>query len=49
MAPWFEPTFCPGGGYLEVDRLVGPIIDWYNVQFYNRERFIVLSLCIFPS
>ncbi|KAG8214826.1 hypothetical protein J3R82DRAFT_9975 [Butyriboletus roseoflavus] len=25
-----------GGGYLAVDKSVGSMIDWYNVQFYNQ-------------
>ncbi|KAG6821430.1 hypothetical protein H0H93_010154 [Arthromyces matolae] len=32
----FSPTMWPGGGYLKVDKSVGSLIDWYNVQFYNQ-------------
>ncbi|TFY60414.1 hypothetical protein EVG20_g7425 [Dentipellis fragilis] len=39
VAPWFEPNVWSGGGYLAIDKSVGSLIDWYNVQFYNR-RFI---------
>ncbi|PIL26022.1 hypothetical protein GSI_11776 [Ganoderma sinense ZZ0214-1] len=36
VGPWFEPKFCPGGGYLTVHKKVGDLIDWYNIQFYNQ-------------
>ncbi|KAG7439951.1 glycoside hydrolase family 18 protein [Guyanagaster necrorhizus] len=36
VAPWFTPTYYPGGGYLKVHADVGNLIDWYNVQFYNQ-------------
>ncbi|KAI0742905.1 glycoside hydrolase [Daedaleopsis nitida] len=36
VAPWFQPGFCPGGCYLTVDKTVGSLIDWYNVQYYNQ-------------
>lgn len=37
LAPWFEPgTKWGGGGMLLVDKNVGSMIDWYNVQFYNQ-------------
>ncbi|KAI0633033.1 chitinase [Trametes polyzona] len=36
VGPWFSPGFCPGGGYLTVDKNVGKLIDWYNIQFYNQ-------------
>ena len=26
-----------GGGYLKVHSEVGDLIDWYNIQFYNRK------------
>jgi len=32
----FSPGY-KGGGYLEINRSVGSLIDWYNVQFYNRQ------------
>jgi len=32
---WFEPNRWGGGGYLEVHKSVGSMIDWYNVQFYQ--------------
>jgi chitinase len=37
QAPYFTgaPTY-PKGGYLTVDREVGNLIDFYNVQFYNQ-------------
>ncbi|RPD63333.1 glycoside hydrolase [Lentinus tigrinus ALCF2SS1-7] len=38
VGPWFQPqaSFCPGGCYLTVDKTVGSLIDWYNIQFYNQ-------------
>ncbi|KAI0830256.1 chitinase [Trametes gibbosa] len=36
VGPWFSPGFCPGGCYLTVDKNVGHLIDWYNIQFYNQ-------------
>ncbi|KAN0078083.1 carbohydrate-binding module family 5 protein [Tylopilus felleus] len=36
VAPWFSPSMWSGGGYLAVDKSVGSLIDWYNVQFYNQ-------------
>ncbi len=43
VGPWFQPNFCPGGCYLTVDKTVGSLIDWYNIQFYNREPFCALA------
>jgi len=38
VAPWFSPGGkFPGGAYLTIDKTVGDLIDWYNVQFYNRK------------
>lgn len=42
LAPWFSPSIWGGGGYLKVHESVGSLIDWYNVQFYNRV-FLCLS------
>ncbi|EPQ56341.1 glycoside hydrolase [Gloeophyllum trabeum ATCC 11539] len=36
VAPWFSPNVWSGGGYLAVDKAVGSLIDWYNIQFYNQ-------------
>ncbi|KAJ3284590.1 hypothetical protein HDU79_008007 [Rhizoclosmatium sp. JEL0117] len=38
QAPYFvdDRGRYKGGGYLTVDREVGELIDWYNVQFYNQ-------------
>lgn len=36
VAPWFSPNKFGGGAYLTVDKNVGDLIDWYNVQFYNQ-------------
>ncbi|KAG2370335.1 glycoside hydrolase superfamily [Suillus spraguei] len=32
----FSPDIWGGGGYLWVNSVVGSMIDWYNVQFYNQ-------------
>ncbi|KAF8120585.1 glycoside hydrolase family 18 protein [Boletus edulis] len=37
VAPWFSPNIWGGGGYLHVHQTVGNLIDWYNIQFYNRK------------
>lgn len=38
LAPWFQPgSRWGGGGYLKVDSSVGSLINFYNLQFYNRE------------
>jgi len=26
----------PNGAYQDVHKIVGHLIDWYNVQFYNQ-------------
>ncbi|KAF8588811.1 glycoside hydrolase family 18 protein [Ramaria rubella] len=36
VAPWFSPGLFGGGAYLTVDKNVGDLIDWYNIQFYNQ-------------
>ncbi|KIJ19596.1 carbohydrate-binding module family 5 protein [Paxillus involutus ATCC 200175] len=36
VAPWFSPNKWGGGGYLWINSVVGSMIDWYNVQFYNQ-------------
>lgn len=36
MPARFSPGHWGGGAYLTVDRTVGHLIDWYNVQFYNQ-------------
>lgn len=33
----FTPNRWTGGGYLKVHQQVGSLIDWYNIQFYNRK------------
>ncbi|EIW77020.1 glycoside hydrolase family 18 protein [Coniophora puteana RWD-64-598 SS2] len=35
VGPWFSTKYT-SGGYLKVDKQVGSMIDWYNVQFYNQ-------------
>ncbi|KAH9940902.1 glycoside hydrolase [Epithele typhae] len=37
VAPWFSVnSLFSAGAYLTVDKTVGSLIDWYNVQFYNQ-------------
>jgi chitinase len=37
QAPYFVgKPFYPNGGYQTVDKEVGDLIDWYNIQFYNQ-------------
>ncbi|KAH7097160.1 glycoside hydrolase superfamily [Auriculariales sp. MPI-PUGE-AT-0066] len=37
LAPWFQTGGrWHGGGYLKVHKEVGKMIDFYNIQFYNR-------------
>ncbi|ORY26060.1 glycoside hydrolase superfamily [Naematelia encephala] len=38
QAPWFmqNKQAYPGGGMIAVDKAVGGLIDFYNVQFYNQ-------------
>jgi hypothetical protein len=43
QGPHFGPNFLDGG-YLAVDAAVGPLIDWYNVQFYNRKPELCTTL-----
>lgn len=37
QAPYFmgKPHY-PSGGYVTIDKAVGSLVDWYNVQFYNQ-------------
>ncbi|KAK0445760.1 glycoside hydrolase [Armillaria borealis] len=32
VAPWFTPNSYVGGGYTKIDKEVGDLIDWYNIQ-----------------
>ncbi|KAI0629140.1 glycoside hydrolase [Trametes polyzona] len=37
LAPWLAPNAqFKAGAYLTVNKKVGSLIDWYNVQFYNQ-------------
>jgi len=44
QAPYFmgAPKY-PNGGYLTVDKAVGSLIDFYNVQFYNQGTSAYIS------
>ncbi|CDO76422.1 Glycoside Hydrolase Family 18 protein [Trametes cinnabarina] len=40
LAPWLSPNAqFKAGAYLTVDKNVGSLIDWYNVQFYNQQTY----------
>jgi chitinase len=59
QAPYFTGTTrYPKGGYLTVDKEVGHLIDWYNIQFYNQndctydsyeKLFLKNDNCWFPQ
>ncbi|PFH46496.1 glycoside hydrolase family 18 protein, partial [Amanita thiersii Skay4041] len=34
--PRFSPKKWSGGGYLSIDKKIGHMINWYNIQFYNQ-------------
>ncbi|KAN0078084.1 carbohydrate-binding module family 5 protein [Tylopilus felleus] len=36
VAPLFSNSMWGGGGYLAIEKSVGSLIDWYNVQFYDQ-------------
>ncbi len=36
QAPYFKEDFYKNGGYATVDKQVGSLIDFYNIQFYNQ-------------
>jgi len=39
QAPYFMGTSkYPNGGYLTIDKAVGDLIDFYNIQFYNQAQ-----------
>ncbi|KAI0759992.1 chitinase [Trametes elegans] len=40
LAPWFSTNQqFAGGAYLTIDKNVGSMIDFYNVQFYNQGTY----------
>ncbi|GJJ14641.1 hypothetical protein Clacol_008907 [Clathrus columnatus] len=47
VAPWFSPSL--GAPYLEVDKQVGSLIDFYNVQFYNQGSAYTTCSGLFDS
>ncbi|KAI1792629.1 glycoside hydrolase [Ganoderma leucocontextum] len=37
LAPWLAPSHqFAAGAYVKINKNVGSLIDWYNVQFYNQ-------------
>ncbi|TFY79025.1 hypothetical protein EWM64_g4988, partial [Hericium alpestre] len=49
VAPWFEANRWGGGGYLAIDKSVGSLIDWYNVQFYNQATYTTCATLLTAS
>ena len=57
QAPYFSTEKYKNGGYVNVHRQVGNLIDFYNVQFYNQgntsydtyEKLFVSSGAYFPG
>ncbi|KLO18266.1 glycoside hydrolase [Schizopora paradoxa] len=57
VAPWFSTEGYGGGAYLTVNKNVGSMIDWYNIQFYNQgndayntcENLLTTSTSDFPK
>ncbi|KAL5519835.1 hypothetical protein ACEPAG_1495 [Sanghuangporus baumii] len=39
IALWFSPGTSKSGTYLTVQKNVGDMIDWYNMQFYNQQDY----------
>ncbi|KAI0334540.1 chitinase [Cubamyces sp. BRFM 1775] len=40
LAPWLAPNAqFKAGAYVTVNKNVGSMIDWYNVQFYNQHLY----------
>ncbi|KAI1792571.1 chitinase [Ganoderma leucocontextum] len=40
LAPWLAPNKAfAAGAYVKVNKNVGHLIDWYNVQFYNQNLY----------
>ncbi|KAI5122931.1 hypothetical protein M0805_007609 [Coniferiporia weirii] len=39
LAPWFSTSGYKSGAYLTVNKNVGDMIDWYNIQFYNQNDY----------
>ena len=36
QAPYFKNEYYKNGGYITVDKEVGDLINFYNIQFYNQ-------------
>jgi len=36
QASYFASSYATKGGYIEVDRAVGSMIDFYAVEYYNQ-------------
>lgn len=49
VAPWFSAARYKTGAYSAVNKAVGDLIDWYNIQFYNRTSYIVPPLPVSHS
>lgn len=57
QAPYFSEDHYSGGSYMKVEREIGDLIDFYNVQFYNQgdtsydtyEKLFISSGGYFPG
>ncbi|KAJ3067041.1 hypothetical protein HDU98_009736 [Podochytrium sp. JEL0797] len=47
QAPYFtnNTSIYPHGAYLAVDKAVGSMIDWHNIQFYNQGANTAYDTC----
>ena len=36
QAPYFKDEYYKNGGYITVNKEVGDLINFYNIQFYNQ-------------
>lgn len=46
VAPWFTPNKWSGGGYLEVNRQVGYLIDWVRLECSVQDVLLINRLSI---
>ncbi|PIL26071.1 hypothetical protein GSI_11825 [Ganoderma sinense ZZ0214-1] len=50
LAPWLAPNNqFKAGAYVKINKNVGSLIDWYNVQFYNQGIYTTCESLISKS
>ncbi|KAI1790906.1 chitinase [Ganoderma leucocontextum] len=50
LAPWLAPNHqFAAGAYVKINKNVGSLIDWYNVQFYNQGLYTTCESLISKS